>query len=216
MSLAAIALLFLALGSLDKPPATVFNLSHSHSILAPGLNDTIFINIKDDPDFKFNNNLYWFEDTDLALFGIKNKQGELFIEPMFSQIESFVNGVSIVTFDNLQGAINNQGQIIIPFQYEELQTSSQNRIAFYELGSWGFFDHKGQIVIPATYEFVGPFNEGLALASKGSLFGYINPYGKTIIPFQYDYASNFEDGAAYVQIKAASFTIDKTGKKIAD
>lgn len=178
--------------------------------------DTIFINLKDDPEFQFKNNLHWFEDTTLALFGIKTNDGRLFIEPMFSQIESFVDGISIVTFDNLQGAINNQGQIIIPFQYEELQTSSEKKIAFYEMGLWGFFDHTGQRVIEASYEFVGPFNQGLALASKNQLFGYINPYGVTIIPFQYDYASNFEDGQAQVQIKSSSFTIDKNGRKIGD
>ncbi|MTG96930.1 MULTISPECIES: WG repeat-containing protein [Myroides] len=178
--------------------------------------DTVFIDLKNDPDFKFKNNLRWFQDSDLALFGIKKKTGELFMEPMFSQIESFVDNLSIVTFDDLQGAINNKGEIIIPFQYEELQTSSEGMIAFYENGLWGFFNTLGEVVIEPSFEYVGSFSDGLVLASKDNLFGYINKKGKIAIPFQYDYASNFEDGQAQVEVRFQSFIINKKGVKIAD
>lgn len=178
--------------------------------------DTVFIDLKNDPDFKFSTNLRWFQDPELALFGIKTKTGELFIEPLFHQIESFVDNISIVTFDSYQGAINDKGEIVIPYIYEELQTSSENRIAFYEGGLWGFFSTTGEKIIPATYEYVGDFSEGLALASKNNLFGYINPLGKVVIPFQYDYASNFEDGQAQVEVKFRAFSINKKGIKISN
>ncbi len=178
--------------------------------------DTVFIDLKNDPDFKFVNNLRWFQDPELSLFGIKQKSGELFIEPLFHQIESFVDNISIVTFEGYQGAINDKGEIVIPYIYEELQTSSENRIAFYEGGLWGFFNTNGEKIIPAAYEYVGNFSEGLALASKNNLFGYINLQGKIIIPFQYDYASNFEEGQAQVEAKFKAFTINKRGMKISD
>ncbi|MEC4112514.1 WG repeat-containing protein [Myroides pelagicus] len=178
--------------------------------------DTIVIDIKNDPDFKFTNGLYWFQDMDLALFGIKKKTGDLFIEPLFTEIESFVDNISIVTFDDLQGAINNKGTIIIPFQYEELHTSSEGLIAFYENGLWGFFDTTGVIAIEPTLEYVGSFSDGLVLASKDNLFGYLDKKGNVVIPFQYEYASNFEDGQAQVEVKLQSFIINKKGIKIAD
>ncbi|MGG5507361.1 MULTISPECIES: WG repeat-containing protein [unclassified Myroides] len=178
--------------------------------------DTVFIDLKNDPDFKFSNNLRWFQDPERSLFGIKTKTGELFIEPLFHQIESFVENISIVTFEGFQGAINDKGEIVIPYIYEELQTSSEDRIAFYEGGLWGFFSTTGDKVIPATYEFVGNFSEGLALASKDNLFGYINKAGKVMIPFQYEYASNFENGQAQVEVKFRSFTINKKGMKISN
>jgi len=178
--------------------------------------DTIFIDLKNDPDFKFANNLRWFQDPELSLFGIKTKTGELFIEPLFHQIESFVDNVSIVTFEGYQGAINDKGEIVIPYIYEELQTSSEDRIAFYEGGYWGFFSTAGDKIIPAMYEFVGNFSEGLALASQNNLFGYINKQGKVIIPFQYEYASNFENGQAQVEVKFRAFSINKKGIKISN
>lgn len=178
--------------------------------------DTIFIDLKNDPDFKFANNLRWFQDAELALFGIKNKKGEVVIEPLFHQIESFVDGVSIVSYDDFQGAIDMKGEILIPYSYVELQTSSEHMIAFYENGMWGFFNTKGEKIIPAQYEFVGAFSEGLALASKNQLFGYINTKGKVVIPFQFDYASNFEDGEAHVELRFKSFIINKRGEKISD
>ncbi len=178
--------------------------------------DTVFIDLKNDPDFKFANNLRWFQDPERSLFGIKTKTGELFIEPLFHQIESFVENISIVTFEGFQGAINDKGEVVIPYIYEELQTSSEDRIAFYEGGLWGFFSTTGDKVIPATYEFVGNFSEGLALASKDNLFGYINKSGKVIIPFQYEYASNFENGQAQVEVKFRSFSINKKGMKVSN
>lgn len=178
--------------------------------------DTIFIDLKNDPDFKFKNSLRWYQDSELALFGIKDNSGKLFIEPMFTQIESFIDGISIVTYDDLQGAINNRGEIVIPFQYEELQTSSEFMIPFYENGKWGYFNTLGEQVIEPTYEYVGGFYDGLSLASQNQLFGYINKKGKVVIPFQYDYASHFENGEAKVEIKFKAFTINKKGTKIAD
>lgn len=176
--------------------------------------DTVFIDLKNDPDFKFANNLRWFQDAELALFGIKNKKGEVMIEPLFHQIESFVDGMSIVSYDDFQGAIDINGEIVIPYSYLELQTSSENMIAFYENGLWGFFNTKGEKVIPAQYEFVGTFSDGLALVSKNHLFGYINMKGKIVIPFQFDYAGNFEEGEAQVELRFKSFTINKKGEQI--
>lgn len=184
--------------------------------LLQATSDTVFIDLKNDPDFKFATNLRWFQDPELSLFGIKTKTGDLFIEPLFHQIESFVDNVSIVTYEGYQGAINDKGEVVIPYIYEELQTSSEERIAFYEGGLWGFFSTTGDRVIPASYEFVGNFSEGLALASKDNLFGYINKQGKVMIPFQYEYASNFENGQAQVEVKFRAFTINKKGMKISN
>ncbi|WP_158961622.1 WG repeat-containing protein [Myroides fluvii] len=184
--------------------------------LLQATSDTVFIDLKNDPDFKFANHLRWFQDPDLSLFGIKTQSGDLFIEPLFHQIESFVDNVSIVTFEGYQGAINDKGIVVIPYIYEELQTSSEDRIAFYEGGLWGFFSTTGDKIIPASYEFVGNFSEGLALASKDNLFGYINKQGKVMIPFQYEYASNFENGQAQVEVKFRAFTINKKGMKISN
>lgn len=178
--------------------------------------DTVYIDLKNDPDFKFQNNLRWYQDKKLELFGIKNSKNEVYIEPLFFQIESFIEGVSIVSVDDFQGAVNDKGDIVVPFSYEELQTSSEYKIAFYEGGKWGFFNTEGKKVIPAIYDFVGSFSDGLALVSKDQLFGYIDHKGKVIIPFQYDYASNFEDGQAQVEVRFQSFTINKKGTKVAN
>lgn len=178
--------------------------------------DTVYIDLRNDPDFKFETNLRWFQDSNMALFGIKKGNGELFIEPLFYQIESFVDGVSIVSYDDYQGAINSKGDIVIPYVYQELQTSSEEMIAFYKDGLWGFFNTKGDEVVSAEYEFADSFSDGLALVSKNQLFGYINAKGRVVIPFQFDYASSFENGEAQVQLKSKTFTINTKGIRIAD
>lgn len=206
-------ILFVILCCNAKTPSHLPDYTYNISLTPT---DTIYIDLKNDPDFQFKNNLYWFQDEELALFGIRNKNEKLIIEPLFTEIESFIDGISIVTFDDLQGAINNKGDIVIPFQYEELRTSTQNRIAFLENGLWGYFNTSGLVIIEPVYNFTGGFYDNLALVSKDNKFGYINNIGKLIIPFIYDYASNFEDGEAIVQIKTKSFVINTKGIKIAN
>ncbi|MEK6451934.1 MULTISPECIES: WG repeat-containing protein [unclassified Myroides] len=208
--------LFLALYCTNSWAVKKSSINYEYLVENTFKTDTIFIDLKNDPDFKFKKGLRWYQDPELELFGIKNAQDEIYIEPLFYQIESFIDGVSIVTTDDFQGAINDKGEVIIPFSYEELQTSSEFKIAYVDIDKWGFFNTKGEKVINAEYDFVGSFSDGLALASKNNLFGYINHQGKTVIPFQYDYASNFEDGEARVEIKFRSFVINKKGIKIAD
>lgn len=217
----AISLLFLGLSCTSNFAFAPHNfcLNTMTKLLAEAnriYSDTVFIDLKNDPDFRFKNNLMWFQDNEQALFGIKNTAGDIYIEPLFYQIESFVEGISIVSFEDFQGAINNKGELVIPHVYEELHTCSEGMIAFKEADKWGFLNTSGDRVIGARYDFVGSFSEGLALASQDNLFGYINRKGDVVIPFQYDYAGSFEGGEAQVEIEFRSFIINKKGKIISE
>ncbi|WP_430614185.1 WG repeat-containing protein [Flavobacterium sp. JP2137] len=199
-------------------PLSYFKIPLNYQILEYNeeefLDEQEIIDVQNDPAFAFSNGYHWYQDQKLGLFGIRDAQGKTVLEPSFFQIESFSDGIAIVSYKQQQGAINDKGQLIIPYIYDELHTSNEEMIAFMELHKWGFFNTLGEKVIPASYNYVADFSEGLALVSKNDKFGYINDKGKIVIPIQFDYASNFEDGEAQVEIDYKNFSINKRGVRI--
>ncbi|MBW3519046.1 WG repeat-containing protein [Flavobacterium sp. NKUCC04_CG] len=201
-------------------PLSIFKIPLNYQILEYNedefLDEQEVIDVQNDPAFAFSNGYHWYQDQKLGLFGIRDTLDKIIIEPSFFQIESFSDGIAIVSYKQQQGAINDKGQLIIPYIYDELHTSNEGMIPFMELHKWGFFNVLGTKVIPATYNYVGDFSEGLALVSNGEKFGYINNTGKVVIPLQFDYASSFEDGEAQVEIDYKNFSINKRGIRIRD
>ena len=54
--------------------------------------------------------------------GFINIKGEEVISPKYKSATNFENGIALVSADNHKwGAINKQGQIIIPLKYEQSQ-----------------------------------------------------------------------------------------------
>lgn len=102
------------------------------------LQDSLHIDFNKDKEFLFSNNWYWFQDVEAGLFGIKNESGAVVIEPLFFQIESFRERISIVSTKDSQGAVNDMGDVVIPFHFQELRTSHEGKIAFLQNGKWGF------------------------------------------------------------------------------
>lgn len=201
-------------------PLSLFQIPNNYQILEYNEEDFLdeqeIIDVQNDPAFAFSNGYHWYQDQKLGLFGIRDASDKIVLEPSFFQIESFSDGVAIVSYKQQQGAINDKGQLIIPYIYDELHTSNEGMIPFMELHKWGFFTVLGEKIIPATYNYVGDFSEGLALVSNGDKFGYINDKGKIVIPLQFDYASSFEDGEAQVEIDYKNFTINKRGQRLRD
>ncbi|MCP1995438.1 WG repeat-containing protein [Flavobacterium sp. HSC-61S13] len=199
-------------------PLSIFKIPLNFQILEYNeeefLDEQEVIDVQNDPAFAFTNGYHWYQDQNLGLFGIRDDAGKTVLTPSFFQIESFTDGVAIVSYKEQQGAINDKGVLIIPYIYDELHTSNEGMIPFMELHKWGFFNTLGEKIIPAIYNYVGDFSEGLALVSNGDKFGYINDKGKIIIPLQFDYASSFEDGEAQVEIEYKNFSINKRGIRI--
>ena len=111
------------------------------------------------------------------------------------------------------GVIDENGEEIIPCQYDEVKISDSDLIAVRKDSDtdenpsyrWGFINRNNETVIPFTYQYAGVFSEnGLAPVCKMKedeyVYGYINELGETAIPFQFDCADNFsENGLALVQ-----------------
>ena len=84
------------------------------------------------------------------------------------------------------GFINEKGEEVIPFIYEDTTYFHKDYVAVKKDGKWGFINQKGERIIPFLYDDASYFTEGLALVKKDDKYGYINDKNETVLPFIYD------------------------------
>jgi len=102
--------------------------------------------------------------------------------------------------DDKMGFINNTGQLVVPLQYDAVETSnlpsfSEGLIAFSQNRKWGYLNEKGEVVVAPKYDKAYAFKDGYAtveMKEPGSTFslsnkaGAIDKTGKEVIPPNYE------------------------------
>jgi hypothetical protein len=111
------------------------------------------------------------------------------------------------------GAINKQGQEVIPTDYQALSEFDDGRALMVDAeGRWGMIDTKGQTVVPAMYDKLGFFNEGRAAFSFDDHWGFINESNVIVIPNHFSAVTAFSDGRAAVKTGDKVGIIDASGQ----
>lgn len=98
-------------------------------------------------------------------------------------------GFGIISIDGHRGAINRNGDVIIPLKYSNLIDFDDELIlACNDEHCWGFINWKNEIVIPFEYSYASRFLEyyNLSQVCKNGKYGYINKKNQEIIPLDYD------------------------------
>lgn len=98
------------------------------------------------------------------------------------------------------GSENCEGQVIIPFQYDELVSHGNevlhsngtiivgppSELGAKKSGKWGIIDRNNKTIIPFEYDGVAKKDHGIYNAKKNGKWGLINPNNMVIIPFEYE------------------------------
>ena len=116
------------------------------------------------------------------------------------------------------GAIDWEGNTVIPFVYLYVDFFSEGLAAVSDKNGTGFVNRNGEVVIPLQFEEAEPFSDGLAVVKKkDGTYAYIDKTGKVAIDAsKYSSALPFYEGLAMVRSRdthKAGF-IDKTGKEV--
>lgn len=82
--------------------------------------------------------------------------------------------------NNLWGAVNKEGEVILPFKYDGLGVFSEGVAWFKEGNAYGFIDHKGQEIIAPQYDRVSAFSGDQAIAIQGEDVLLIDKEGNVI------------------------------------
>ena len=155
-----------------------------------------------------------------TLWGYKDKQGMVKIEPQFQYAAKFKSGVAIVAKNSKLGAINEDSQQIIPFSYEYLRQLDSSEFLFGSRTQYfgeyliGVLTMDEKVKIPAIYSHISKVNNSyivttqkdsiLSKTSMGdvrsvqSYYGMFDIDGKVLIPSIYTYLTWANDSVLVV------------------
>ncbi|MBD3226356.1 MAG: hypothetical protein GF313_16625 [Caldithrix sp.] len=160
--------------------------------------------------------------------GFMDRQGRIIIEPQFSKVKPFTDGVARVAEAGEWGFIDQNGHYLVKPVYSWTADFSEGLAQVMirkEAGEQtdlktAFIDKSGEVVIDAKFDFnsrkEGYFRNGLAPVAQDGQWGFINPQGIFVIPKQFSDAHNFSEGLAPVQKNGKWGYIDVQGQVIID
>ena len=118
----------------------------------------------------------------------------------------------------LAGLLNEQGQIVIPAQFENIY-SFDEEFAVAKLNSfYGVINRDGAWVIEPSFLYLGSFFDGICTAQAEQGWGVINREGEWVIPPRYHDSIHFRDGLAKVAVQQEAIKlyglINQSGQEI--
>ncbi len=121
-----------------------------------------------------------------------------------------------VTGSHKSGYLDLQGNIAIPFVYDEVQSFSNGLAAVASSDKFGYIDREGQLVIPFQFDDAGPFIKNLAPVKIGSQSGFINMLGKFVFRLPFDNSPGFiaDDAAPFWTTNRLFGYVNTSGKVI--
>lgn len=75
------------------------------------------------------------------------------------------------------GFINEAGEDVIPFNYDDAGDFSEGLAGIKCNGKWGYANSQSEEIISCRYDCVWRFSEGVALVELGGKYGYVDKYG---------------------------------------
>lgn len=83
------------------------------------------------------------------------------------------------------GIEDEKGNVIVPFEYDEIKFAKKGNFNIKKKGKWGIADKTGVVIIPCEYDEEFNFGESMYVKKSGR-WGIIDDKNKAIIPFEYD------------------------------
>lgn len=101
------------------------------------------------------------------------------------------------------GFMNAQGQMVIPFRFEDAAEFRDEHAPVQLNGCWGVMDRQGKLLFPCEWKYPTRFVDGIAMVrvkhgSNPERRGYLKLDGTWIVEPRYILASNFSCGMAKV------------------
>jgi hypothetical protein len=118
------------------------------------------------------------------------------------------------------GYINQQGQFIIPPQYEDAEDFQENGLAIVQSGErYGLIDRSGQFALQPQYETILPFSEQRAVVIDENGFHIIDEKGVKRTEKPYSFIAPYKEGRALFSERGAEGNtaygfLDLDGKEI--
>ena len=150
-----------------------------------------------------------------TLWGFKDRQGTVRIQPQYQYATRYFNHIAIVAKNNKLGVVDTNNHQVVPFRYEFLRPLDTAEFLFGYRAKYfgehimGVMDKNERVKIPAEYSYITKYKNTYTVIKKidsiigkagtsdvrsvRSIYGLYNSAGKVLIPCQYDYISWIND-----------------------
>ncbi|MFA7274506.1 MAG: WG repeat-containing protein [Crocinitomicaceae bacterium] len=109
------------------------------------------------------------------------------------------------------GAMNMEGEIVIPAEYDVLSTFNEGLALVGNKKKYGYINKINELSIPMLYDAGLDFEQGRAVVEKNGKYGLIDRSGKLILPCEFDDIGTFSEGLIYAQKNGLYGYYDKFG-----
>jgi len=153
------------------------------------------------------------------LFGMLSVTGEVVIEPKYECLDLFSDeGLARYEDHGLWGFVNEQGEEVIPAQYDDVKSFSDSLAAVKVDGLYGFVDTTGKMVIEPHYLDIGSgFRFGRCVFSENGKIGLIDKNGEVILDPQYKSIDLVcEEYSVAEDVNGKCGIIDRDGNNVVD
>ena len=139
--------------------------------------------------------------------GFINESGEIVISPKNAEWEydqPFSEGYACVysPHQNKYGFINLQGEIAIPFIFDDAKSFSNGKAIVADGEMYSYIDYSGARISDEQYQYAQPFSNHYAAVCRDNLWKYIDKNGNSISDFMFSFAAPAtESNTAWVSIK---------------
>ena len=161
-----------------------------------------------------------------GMWGFLGCNGEWHIPPKFEAVSSFECGFAIVRKDSKWGVIDESGNVVIAFNYDDsrcISISNLDPIEWSVRGGscveiivnrkHGLLSRDGRLLIPIEFDEVQLILDGVAPVKRDGLWGFYDVIKGLIVPCEYDYVQlNFQGEYAIVTKNRKSLLINKRGE----
>ncbi len=101
----------------------------------------------------------------------------------------FKGGIAIVKKNDKYGVINEQGKIVIPIEYDNLEIDGRNFFGKHCIiakkeEKYGVFDENQTLTIPFEYDYIRAGRHWQYIVSKGDKMGVVDEKNSTIFPLE--------------------------------
>ena len=133
--------------------------------------------------------LYSYTLASGGLMGIYDDRGFILYRPQFRDIVKIPNHIFAVNRNGLWGVLDNDGSIIIPFEYDSIQGQHSGDISILQKnGYYGWINQYGKLVKTPQYTYLKLITYDLlsACAPNGGCGILVKNNGKEFLPLVFD------------------------------
>ncbi len=158
-------------------------------------------------------------DNNTKLIGFANRRNQIIIPTQYTDADNYSQGLIAVKHPNQDnwGMIDLKQQIIIPFDYQFLNSPSTNgHIRAKRNHQWAYIDrNQKEIISFGRYDMILPLGfDGFIQVQKNGKWGYTDKNGNEIIKPQYDNANYFTRNVVCITKDGKHGCINKQGQEV--